>query len=510
VQRPVRQAGAGAEAQPGWIVPVLILVIGQFMSVLDVTIVNVAIPSIQKDFGGSQEDVLWIATAYTLTLGVVVPLSGWLGDRLGLTTIYTWALVGFSIGSAACGLAWDLDILIGCRVLQAIPGGLLPVVSMSLLSHVVPKEKMGAAMGVFGLGIIFAPAVGPVLGGYLVQYLDWRLVFYINVPVGLLGAAVAAFGLRKVGKTVAQKFDFAGFISISVALSSILLAAEKGTDWGWTGYRILILWTLGALAFALFVVIELEIDYPLLELRVFKTRTFTQSIILLVVMQVNLFATLFFVPVFLQQGQQKEAFDAGILIFPQAVVTAILMPVAGKLYDRIGPRWLSVVGMAICAWGTHLLYALDPTTPREAIIAWTCLRAIGVGLAMMPMMTAGLAAVPDEMGNQASALNNVARQVGGALGLAGLSAMASLQQQKIFADWSGLFRATDEPGHLDPHTPKGFSLLYRQYQGLTFEILGVSYGNIFLVVSAATAACVMLALYLPSGKPPAGQERRLD
>ena len=493
-----------------WLVPVLILVVGMFMSVLDVTIVNVAVPSIQKDFGGSLDDVLWIATGYTLTLGVVVPLSGWLGDRFGLGALYVWALIGFAAGSAACGLATNLDILIAFRVLQAIPGGLLPVVSMSMLYRIVPKAKIGAAMGIFGLGIIFAPAVGPVLGGYLVQYLDWRLVFYLNVPVGLLGALAAHIGLPKIAKAQAQRLDFGGFSTVSLGLSAILLAAEEGTSWGWTGYRILMLWVGGALCLALFVVIELEVEYPLLDVRVFKVGPFANSVILLVVMQINLFATVFFVPVFLQQGQEKQAFDAGVLILPQALVTAVLMPLAGRLYDRIGPRWLSVAGMAICAYGTRLLCDIDPSTTRAAIIIWTSIRAVGVGLAMMPMMTAGLAAVAPEQSNQASALNNVARQVGGALGLAGLSAMASFQQAQLFADRAGLTRATQEPSHLDPRTPQGFAGLYQQFHYLTLQVLGTSYGNVFLLVGSVTAASVVLALYLPTGKPEAGEGTRLE
>jgi EmrB/QacA subfamily drug resistance transporter len=484
----------------GWLVPVLILVVGMFMSVLDVTIVNVAVPSIQKDFGGALDDVLWIATGYTLTLGVVVPLSGWLGDRFGLTNLYIGALVGFAIGSAACGLAWNLDTLIAFRVLQALPGGLLPVASMSLVYRIVPKDKIGTAMGVFGLGIIFAPAVGPVLGGYLVQYVDWRLVFYLNVPVGLLGALVAYAGLPTVASTAAQRFDLGGFVTIACGLSAILLAAEEGESWGWAGYRILVLWVAGALFLALFVVIELEVDHPLLDLRVFAVWPFTNSLILLVIMQVNLFATVFFVPVFLQQGQGREAFDAGVLILPQAIVTAVLMPVAGRLYDRIGPRWLSIAGMALCAYGTFLLHGITPSTTRGALITWTCIRAVGVGLAMMPMMTAGMDSVPPEQSNQASALNNVSRQVLGALGLAGLSALSSIQQAQLFADRASLAPATARPQQPAPSGPAGFAPLYQQYQHLRLEVLGNSYGNVFIVVSLITGAGVFLAAFL---NPPA-------
>ncbi|MDT7655496.1 MAG: hypothetical protein QOF38_211, partial [Pseudonocardiales bacterium] len=324
----------------GWLLPVLVLVVGNFMAVLDVTIVNVAVPAIQKDFGGSLDDVLWIATAYTLMLGVVVPVSSWLGERFGLARVYVWSLAGFAVGSALCGLAGNLGTLIVFRVLQAIPGGIMPVVAMTLLYRIVPRQKLGTAMGIFGLGIIFAPAAGPVLGGYFVQYLDWRLVFYVNVPVGLLGAVAAVLILPKLSGRRGRSFDVPGFLCIAGGLFAVLLAASEGSDWGWDGYRIRMLLVGGVLGLALFVVVELHVAQPLLDIRVFKVWPFTSSLLMLSALQMNLLGISFFVPVFLQQGQQKQAFDAGILMLPSAVLTGLLMPMVGKLYDKIGPRWL--------------------------------------------------------------------------------------------------------------------------------------------------------------------------
>ncbi|MGH3669373.1 MAG: MFS transporter, partial [Pseudonocardiaceae bacterium] len=170
----------------------MVLVVGMFMSVLDLSIVNVAIPTIQNDFGVTTDDVQWVVTGYALALGVVVPATAWLGDRFGLSRVYTLALLAFAAGSALCGLAWDLNSLVAFRIVQAVPGGILPVITLSILYRIVPRERLGAAMGMYGLGVVFAPAVGPTLGGYLVEYVNWRLIFYINVPIGILGA-VAAF-----------------------------------------------------------------------------------------------------------------------------------------------------------------------------------------------------------------------------------------------------------------------------------------------------------------------------
>jgi EmrB/QacA subfamily drug resistance transporter len=476
------------------LLPVLVLVVGNFMAVLDVTIVNVAVPAIQKDFGGSLDDVLWIATAYTLMLGVVVPVSSWLGERFGLARVYVWSLAGFAVGSALCGLAGNLGTLIVFRVLQAIPGGIMPVVAMTLLYRIVPRQKLGTAMGIFGLGIIFAPAAGPVLGGYFVQYLDWRLVFYVNVPVGLLGAVAAVLILPKLSGRRGRSFDVPGFLCIAGGLFAVLLAASEGSDWGWDGYRIRMLLVGGVLGLALFVVVELHVAQPLLDIRVFKVWPFTSSLLMLSALQMNLLGISFFVPVFLQQGQQKQAFDAGILMLPSAILTGLLMPMVGKLYDKIGPRWLGVFGLSICAYGTYLMSAITPEMTRTDIIFWTSVRGIGLGLSIMPIMTAGLAALPAAQTNEGSALNNVARQTAGALGLAVLSAISTSQQAQLLADRGTLMPAGTLAGDLS--TPGVFARLYGRYEYLSSQVLATSYANLFLVIAAVTGAGVLLAIFM--------------
>jgi EmrB/QacA subfamily drug resistance transporter len=489
-------------------VPVMLLVIGNFMAVLDVTIVNVAVPAIQKDFGGSLDDVLWIATAYTLMLGIVVPVSSWLGDRLGLTKVYIMSLVGFAAGSALCGVAGNLGTLIAFRVIQAIPGGVMPVVAMTLVYRIVPREKLGVAMGVFGLGIILGPAAGPVLGGYFVQYLDWRLVFYVNVPVGIIGAVAAYFILPRTPGKAGRRFDLPGFLCIGLGLFAVLLAASEGSDWGWDGYRIRMLIVGGLLALALFVVIELEVDQPLLDLRAFKVWPFTSSLLMLTVLQANLLGLSFFIPTFLQQGQGKEAFDAGILMLPAALVTGVCMPLVGGLYDRIGPRWLGVSGLLISAYGTYLMCAITSEMTREAVIFWTCVRGVGLGLSIMPIMTAGLAALPPMQTNAGSALNNVARQTGGALGLAVLSALSTSQDAQLLADRGALIPASTAPpapgGGLSPEV---FASMYGKYQYLNSQILATSYANLFLVLAVLTGAVAVLALFMRSPGKVAGDAK---
>ena len=492
--QPSRVKAVPAPSSTAWRVPLAVLIGGMFMSVLDVSIVNVAIATIQSDFGGSTADVAWITTAYSLVLGVVVPASAWLGDRFGLDRVYMIALAGFAIGSALCGLAWSLNSLIAFRVIQAIPGGLLPAVTLTMVYRIVPRHKIGTAMGMYGLGIVFAPAIGPTLGGYLVEYMSWRLVFYINVPVGVLGLMAAAVALPRFSKAPTRPFDVWGFVTVATGLVALLLAFSEGQSWGWTSYRVLILMVGGLLFLALFVTIELEVDHPLLNLQVFHSAAYTTSLIVMSVVMTGMFATLFYIPLFLQAGQGYQALDTGLLILPQALVMAFLMPISGRLYDKIGPRWLVVSGLLLAAFGSYLLAGINPDMTREEVVWWTCIRAAGVGMAMMSIMTGGLASLHPNLTNTGSAINTVVQRVSAALGLAALTAMATAQQAQLGQGRADLLGGTNsEASHLQ------LLQLFGLYRRTQVSVLADSYANLFLLTAVVTAIAAVGALLLRSG-----------
>lgn len=495
-------------ASANWLLPLSVVVIGMFMAVLDATIVNVALPRIQGDLGADTEDALWVATAYTLTLGVVVPLSGWLADRFGLKPVYLTTLVAFSAGSALCGIAWDLNSLIAFRILQAIPGGLLPVISLTILNVMVPPEKIGAAMGLYGLGIVCAPAVGPVLGGWLVDNYHWSLIFYINVPIGLVGAVGAYFILGNVGKRVRRPFDVIGFLCIGSSLFSLLLACSKGEDWGWTSYPTLALFTYGALAMGLFVVVELEVDHPLLDVRVFRCYSFSVCMVLLVVVTVGLLGALYYLPVFMQIGQGLTALESGLRILPSACVMAVFMPLAGRIYDKIGPRWLAAVGFSICALGNYLMHSLTADVTHSAIVWWTIVRAIGMGCCTMPVMTTGIASVGAARVNSGSAWTMTIRQTSGAIPLAIMSAIATGQQAQLLSDRAAVLTpshmlANGVPLVTAPRTESiyGVAGVYKQAQ---VQVLASSFADVFLITAGLSALAALLALTLPGRPKPAG------
>ncbi|MGB6165715.1 MAG: DHA2 family efflux MFS transporter permease subunit [Pseudonocardiaceae bacterium] len=489
----------GTAFQGGWGLPLVVLVIGMFMSVLDTSIVNVAIPTIQDQFGGTTDDVQWVVTGYTLMLGVVVPTTAWLGDRFGLTRLYNLALLAFAAGSALCGLAWDLNSLVVFRIIQAIPGGILPVITLSILLRIVPRERLGAAMGLYGLGVVFAPAIGPTLGGYLVEYVDWRLIFYINVPVGILGAVAAVLVLPRFPRVVGRRFDAWGFLTVAGGLFALLLAVSEGESWGWYSYPILGLITYGVLSLALFVVIELEVADPLLDIRIFRTWAYTQSLLLIALLFVVLLGTLFYIPLFLQQAQQLGAFNAGLILLPQALITAILMPITGRIYDRIGPRWPAAIGLTIIATGTYLLHTLAVDTPREHVMWLLVVLGAGMGMAMMPIMSAGLAVIPVTRVNAASACNNVVQRVSGALGLAVLTAIWTTQQAQQLAGRSALVPANTPLPHLGDPTVPNWLTVYAVYHQTQMQVFVDGIDDLFLIASVLGALGALGALLLRSG-----------
>lgn len=404
-----------------WILPVLVMLIGAFMAILDSSIVNVAIPTMMNNFQTTVSKIQWVTTIYMLTLGVVVPASGWLGEFLGYKRLYIYSLIVFTLGSALCSLAWSEDVLIGARVIQALGGGMIMPTMMTMIYMLVPRSKMGSAMGIFGLTVLLAPAIGPTLGGYLVEYVNWRWIFTVNLPIGVIGTFLAIAGLPEFPSRKAGKFDLLGFVLSSAGLFCLLLALSQGQDWGWTSLPIVLLLYFGLALLGVFVYQELTTLNPLLDLRVFKYPTYALGNLMLVVMTIGLFGGLFYIPYFLQTVRGMGALQTGILMLPPALVSGMMTPISGRLYDRFGPKIPVGVGTLVLAYATYLFTKIDVNTPLSSIVLWNMLRAAGMGFAMMPLQTALMSVLPNEQIGRGSAIVNIVRQVASSLGLAVLT-----------------------------------------------------------------------------------------
>ena len=351
----------------------------------------------------------------------------------------------------------------------------------------------------YGLGIVVAPAIGPTLGGYLVEYVDWRLIFLINVPVGIIGTIAAVLFLPYFGPAPVGRFDVLGFGTVAIGLVSLLLALTEGQSWGWTSYRIIILFAVSLVFLALFVIIELEVENPLLDVRVFRHLAYTNSLLLISVLSVGLFAVLFYIPLLLQQARGLGAFDTGLLLLPQALVMGVLMPSAGMIYDKFGPRWPAAIGLALTAVGTYLLTDVTLDTSNADVVWLLVMRSAGMGLAMMPIMTGGIAAVPPDMVDGAGAFNTVVQRASAALGLAALTSLVTSSRAQLSQD-RGALVAPDTPmpalGTGPTGDMMGMYAVSQQTQTLAFV---ESMHGLFIVTAIITALGIPLALMMRSG-----------
>lgn len=497
-----------AQGQMHWMAPVLVALIGAFMSILDSSIVNVAIPTIMNVFNAGTESVQWVSTVYLLAMGVVVPLSGWLGDRIGYKRLYILSMAVFVAGSLLCTLAWDINSLIIARVIQAMGGGMIMPTTMAMIFRMVPRDKIGRGMGIFGIALLVAPAIGPTLGGYLVEYIEWRWIFTINLPIGVIGILLSLFVLPEFQSKHPGTLDVAGAVTSAIALFCLLLALSKGSQWGWSAEPTLLLFVVSAFAFILFVYMELTSENPLLDLRVFTYVTFTMANLMVVVTTVGMYAGLFYLPLFLQNLRGIGAMETGLLMMPGALVSAVMMPVIGNLYDRIGPRPLALVGLLMLAFLTYTFHYLDLATATATVTLWVMFRGAVMAFSMMPAQTAALADIPNEMIGRASSITNIIRNVASSLGLAFLTSIMDTRRAFHAARLSWTFSSTSQvasdalvkAGAMMGGGARGRGIAIAYVQGVVAKTAFVkAIDDIFIVAAAFTLVALVPALFLKRG-----------
>jgi EmrB/QacA subfamily drug resistance transporter len=406
-----------------WLIPVLVALIGGFMSILDSSIVNVAISTMMHVFNATTSQIEWVVTVYMLALGVVIPFSGWAGDKYGYKKLYIAAMMMFTFGSLLCTVSWSVNTLIISRVVQALGGGMLMPSMMTLVKKIVPPKSFGTAMGIVGVALLIAPALGPTIGGYLVEYVGWRWIFTINLPIGIIGILLCFFFLPEFEKVKTGKLDIGGAIASTIMLFSLLLALSEGGNWGWKSEPIILLLYLSLAAFVLFLYLELTSPNPLLNLRMFKYRNFTMANITTVITTVGLFSGIFYVPLFLQNIKGLGALDTGLIMLPGALMSGLLMPIVGKLFDHVGPRPLAIFGIITLAYTTFLLHNIDVTTSTSTIVFWMILRGVSMAFAAVSAQAASLDSVSQSEVGGASAIQNIVSRVSSSLGIAALTAV---------------------------------------------------------------------------------------
>jgi EmrB/QacA subfamily drug resistance transporter len=403
-----------------WIVAT-VFVFGMFMDIMDTTIINVALPTLARDFHASDAQIEWVVVGYLLSLAVWIPASGWIGDRVGTKKTFLFALAVFTIGSALCGQAHSLNELIAFRLLQGVGGGMLTPVGTAMLFRAFPPVERATASTMLIIPAVLAPAMGPIIGGWLVTSASWRWIFYVNVPVGIVGFVVGARYLREDREGSAGPFDLPGFVLSGGALALVLYALSEAPQNGWRSASVVITGTLGVLLFVVLVVVETRVDHPMLALRLYRERMFRNANIVLTLTYGSFAAVLFLMPLFLQTLRGLTALQSGLTTFPQALGVIVSTQVVGRAYHRVGPRRLIFYGMLGMSIVSLPFIFMTLETNLWWIRATLFVRGMFMACAFVPLQAATYANITPADTGRASAIFSTQRQVAAALGVSTLA-----------------------------------------------------------------------------------------
>jgi DHA2 family multidrug resistance protein len=401
--------------------------IGTFMAVLDATIVDVSLSKIMASFGITVDKAEWVITAYMLVFAVMLPTSGWIADHFGYKRTYFLALFLFTLGSFLCGQAWNENMLITFRIVQACGAGLIMPTGMAIVTREFPPRQRGLALGFWAISAAASVSLGPMIGGYLIDTINWNAIFNVNVPVGIMGLFATAVIQREYKSEHSRSFDVIGFVSMAAFLCALLLALTDGNAaWntgGWTSPFIISCFIISAFSLVVFLVTEFTIEHPLIDLRLFKDFNFSMANGVLFIFGFGMFGSTFLLPLYLQLSMGYTAFQAGSLFLPVGILQAITAPISGYLSDKVNPRIPAAIGITLLAFSLFINSSLSFYSERHQIMLALYIRGFAMGLMFTPLSMAALSNVPKHKIGQASGLFNVIRQIGGSFGIAFMSTM---------------------------------------------------------------------------------------
>ena len=447
------------------------ILFGTFMVSLDQTIVTVAMPRIGRELQALDRIDL-VMTAYLLALGVVQPTTGWLADRFGRKHIFLASLGVFTVGSLLSGVAADLPQLVVARIIQGLGGGAIFPVGMAMIYEQVPPRRRGLALGVWSLALAVAPSLGPTLGGIIVTTLGWRWLFFVNVPIGLIGMLVGMRVLRFAGFREKRRFDILGFGLVTAGLASVLYAVSDASTAGWTSVQTVLLGGAGLVLLGAFVGHELREPEPLIDLRMFAIPAYSAAMLLVGGMITVTLARLVFLPLELVTVRGLPELEVGLILTPAAVTGAVAAPLGGILADRIGPRLPVLLGLATMCVGSLFLANLSIDTPTWLIALFVGIQGLGNGFALTPNQVAGMNALPQRLLARGTAIRSTTRQISASFSIALLTAFLAAQVGVLGPPGSAAEAMADMAG----------------------------FNGVFAVCAIVGAACLVLALrFVPSG-----------
>jgi MFS transporter, DHA2 family, multidrug resistance protein len=444
-----------------WLITLTVMM-AVFMEVLDTSIANIALPHIAGSLSATPEEATWVLTSYLVSNAIVLPMTGWLGNYFGRKRVLISCMVMFTLASALCGMAWSLPTLVIARILQGVGGGAMVPIAQAIMLESFPPNKRGAAMAVFAQGVVVAPILGPVIGGWITDSYSWRWIFYINLPVGILAALMAKWFVEDppyIQRNKKADIDFVGLGLLAVWLATMQIVLDKGQEADWFGTEWVRWFTLTSiLAFVGFIAWEFSVEHPLVDLRVFKNRNFTVGLILMTSLAAVLYGTTAQLPLFLQTLMGYPALQSGYALAPRGVAAFFTTWCVGRLVGKIRLRWMLIFGFAMLAWSSFALSHINLQVSKMSVIWPSVLNGIAISFIFVPLTTATMSQLGQQQIGNASGLYNLMRNLGGSIGIAFVTttlARGAQAHQALMV------------GHLTPTDPAFTQQLAEAQQSLT-------------------------------------------
>lgn len=491
------------------------LLFGMFIAILNQTLLNVALPKINTEFNISASTGQWLMTGFMLVNGILIPITAYLFNKYSYRKLFLVALVLFTIGSLICAISMNFPIMMVGRVLQAIGAGVLMPLGSIVIITIYPPEKRGAAMGTMGIAMILAPAIGPTLSGYIVQNYHWNVMFYGMFIIGIIAILVGFVWFKLYQYTTNPKADIPGIIFSTIGFGALLYGFSEAGNKGWGSVEIETMFAIGIIFIILFVIRELRMKAPMLNLEVLKFPTFTLTTVINMVVMLSLYGGMILLPIYLQNLRGFSALDSGLLLLPGSLIMSLLGPFAGKLLDTIGLKPLAIFGIAVMTYATWELTKLNMDTPYMTIMGIYVLRSFGMAFIMMPMVTAAINALPGRLASHGNAFLNTMRQLAGSIGTAILVTVMTTQTTQHLSAFG------EELDKTNPVVQDHMRELASQYGGqegamkvlLQFvnklaTVEGIN--DAFIVATIFSVIALILCLFLQSNKKAKATAQKID
>ncbi|AGK55350.1 DHA2 family efflux MFS transporter permease subunit [Bacillus sp. 1NLA3E] len=474
--------------KPQWGI-IVILLIGAFISMLNETLLNVALPSIMKDLDIPASSVQWLSTGYMLVNGIMIPATAFLIQKYSTRRLFLTALSLFTIGTIIAGFATTFPVLLSARMVQASGSAIMMPLLMNVMLTSFPIEKRGAAMGLFGLVFIFAPAVGPTLSGWLIEHYNWRILFHLVTPIAAIVLVVAFFLLKDKKDKVDLRLDLFSLVLSSIGFGGLLYGFSSAGTKGWDSPQVYVTLIVGAISLVLFILRQFKLEKPMLEFRIYKYPMFALSSAISIFITMAMFSAMLLLPIYVQTIRGISPFHSGLLMLPGAILMGIMSPITGKLFDKFGGRILAITGLTITTLTSFAFSKLSLDTSYTHLLLIYSARMFGISMVMMPVMTNGLNQLPAHLYPHGTAMNNTMQQVSGAIGSALLVTVMSNRMKthaKEIAD-SAMKHFTGQP------TPDAIATMKQQ---IATKAMLEGINDAFLVSVGIALVALILAFFI--------------